>query len=208
MERINRRVALKWIFTAAGGVLLSDEFLQAAAAEPGGVGYGTDPDLTRIYKPGELWPLTLNAEQRKTAAALCDCIIPADEVSPSASAVGVTEFIDEWVSAPYPKQREDRKLVLAGLEWIDDEAKRRFGVTFAAASISQQTEICRDICYEPKARADHQSAARFFTRYRDLTAGGFYTTPEGTKDIGYVGNVPQTSFEGPPPELIRKLGLD
>ena len=56
-----------------------------AAANPGEVGYGTDPDLIRLYQPGELWPLTLSVEQRKTAAALCDCIIPADDVSPSAS---------------------------------------------------------------------------------------------------------------------------
>ena len=208
MERISRRVALKWVFTAAGGVLLSDEFLQAAAAAPGGTGYGTDPDLTRLYKPGELWPLTLNAEQRKAATALCDCIIPADDVSPSASAVGVVDFLDEWVSAPYPKQREDRKRILEGLAWIDAEALRRFGVTFASASTQQQTELCADICYEPKAREDLKSAARFFARYRDLTAGGFYTTPEGSKDIGYVGNVPQLTFEGPPPALIRKLGLD
>jgi hypothetical protein len=140
--------------------------------------------------------------------ALSDCIIPADEVSPAASAVGVIDFIDEWVSAPYPKQREDRKLILDGLAWIDGEAMRRFGVNFAAASASQQTELCADICYEPKARPEFKSAAHFFARYRDLTAGGFYTTPEGTKDIGYVGNVPQLTFEGPPPELIRKLGLD
>jgi len=28
------------------------------------------------------------------------------------------------------------------------------------------------------------------------------------KDLGYVGNVPLARFEGPPPELVRKLGLE
>ena len=35
MERISRRIALKWIITAAGGALLSDELLRGAAT-PGG----------------------------------------------------------------------------------------------------------------------------------------------------------------------------
>lgn len=206
MERISRRVAVKWVITAAGSALLADQLLQAAS--PDAVGYGTDPDLVRVYQPGDLWPLTLNADQRRTATALCDCIIPADEVSPAASAVGVPDFIDEWVSAPYPKQKADRKLILDGLAWIENESKRRFGRPFSGLNEEDQTAICRDICYEPEAKPEYRAAARFFARYRDLTAGGFYTTPIGTKDIGYVGNVPLPSFEGPPPELIKRLGLD
>ena len=51
------------------------------------------------------------------------------------------------------------------------------------------------------------TASQFFKKFRDLTAGGYYTTPEGMKDIGYVGNVPLATFDGPPPEVLRKLGL-
>jgi hypothetical protein len=40
-----------------------------------------------------------------------------------------------------------------------------------------------------------------------VTTGGFYTTPEGTKDIGYVGNVALTRFDGPPPEVLQRLGI-
>ena len=58
-----------------------------------------------------------------------------------------------------------------------------------------------------KATPEFQPAARFFKRFRDLTAGGFYTTPEGMKDIGYTGNVPLPEFAGPPPEVLAKLGL-
>ena len=42
-------------------------------------GYGTDPDLVKSYRAGQLWPLTMNEAQRRTAAALCALIIPADE---------------------------------------------------------------------------------------------------------------------------------
>jgi hypothetical protein len=27
------------------------------------------------------------------------------------------------------------------------------------------------------------------------------------KDVGYIGNVPLASFDGPPPELLQKLGI-
>ena len=85
------------------------------------------------WKPGGPWPLTLSANARLTTAALCDLIIPADEDSPAASAVGVVDFIDEWISAPYPQQRGDREIILPGLMWIDAEAQKRFGKAFRRA---------------------------------------------------------------------------
>src|SRR6186713_597920 len=106
---MDRRTTLKWVLAAAATSPLADRVLFAAETSrqaPAAVGYGADPDLIKTYKPGELWPLTLNPVQRRAATALCDVIIPADEKSPSASAVGVVDFIDEWISAPYPRQRE------------------------------------------------------------------------------------------------------
>ncbi len=85
-------------------------------------GYGADPDLTKIYMPGDVWPLTLSAAQRRTAKALCNVILPDDGRSPDAGSVGVVDFIDEWVSAPYPHQLQDRPVVLEGLAWMDAEA--------------------------------------------------------------------------------------
>jgi len=179
-----------------------------APAAPAASGYGADPDLTKIYHPGDLWPLTLDGAQRRTAAALCDVIIPADAVSPSAAGVGVVDFLDEWVSAPYPGQQEDRELILEGLAWMDAEAVRRFARQFADLDETQQHAICDDICHEKTTQPGLARAAQFFARYRDLTAGGFYTSPEGRKDLGYIGNVPLPKFSGPPLSVLRKLGLD
>lgn len=206
--RMDRRDAIKWMLTAAASLtVMNRDGFAAEAATPGGKGYGTDPDLLKEYKAGELWPLTFTDAQRRTAAALCDVIIPADSKSPSASAVRVPEFLDEWISAPYPDQRRDRGIILDGLTWIDAEAKKRFQMDFASLVRRQQTMICDDICYLPKAKPEFRTAAQFFKRYRDLTAGGFYTTPEGTKDIGYMGNVPLTTYDGPTPEALKHLGL-
>jgi hypothetical protein len=208
---MDRRTTIKWMLAASASLpTLNGAVVHAAqttgtavTAKP----YGTDPDLMKIYKAGDLWPLTLSATQRATATALSDLIIPADATSPSASAVGVIDFIDEWISAPYEVNRTDRKTVLAGFEWLDKESATRFSKPFALLSIAQQRQICDDICFAPKAAAQFAEAAKFFARYRDLTAGGFYTTPEGRRDLQYVGNVPLARFDGPPAEVLRKAGL-
>lgn len=204
---INRRTAVQWMFAAAAATALSPQLARGKEWVAARNGYGTDPDLAKNYRPGELWPLTFTAAQRRTVAALCDVIIPADADSPSASAVGVVDFLDEWVSAPYPDQVADRAIVLPGLAWIDAEAQRRFGKDFAGLAGPQQAAICDDVCHAARAKPEFRQAAAFFARYRDLTAGAFYTTPEGTKDLRYVGNVALASYDGPPPEVLRRAGL-
>lgn len=205
LKRITRRESIKWVLAAsATASLLSTRGFGAGAIARG---YGQDPKLLETYKPGDLWPLTFTKEQRRTAAALCDTIIPADEKSPSASQLGVHDFIDEWVSAPYPAQQKDRQVILDGFVWLDGESKKRSKKLFADLSDEQRRKICDDICFEPNAKPALTKAAQFFARFRDLTAGGFYTTPEGMKDIQYLGNVPLTKFEGPPPEVLAYLKL-
>jgi hypothetical protein len=211
---MDRRDAIKWMMSAvATGALLDRTLFGASATDAAkagaktGVGYGTDPDLLKTYKPGDVWPLTFNDAQRATAAALCDVIIPADAKGPSASSVRVHEFIDEWISAPYPGHDADKRVVVEGLAWLDQEAQKRSQNNFVNLIARQKNAICDDICYAPNAKPEFRQAAQFFRRFRDLTAGGYYSTPEGMKDIGYVGNVALDKFEGPPPEVLKKLGL-
>ena len=204
--RPDRRTAMKWMLAAAASTTL----IGRASGQPAPVaatGYGTDPNLTKSYKPGDFWPLTFTDAQRATAAALCGIIIPADDRSPSATELHVHDFIDEWISAPYPDQAADRPVILDGLAWIETEAKSRFGKDFGKLAAQEYSAICDDICFVPKAVPPFGAAAKFFARFRDLTAGGFYTTPQGSKDIGYTGNVPQVVFAGPTPEVLQKLGL-
>jgi len=208
---MDRRTTLQWMLTAATVAPSLGSFAFAGIADAAPVraahGYGTDPKLLDPNKPGALWPLTFTKRQRVTAAALSDLIIPADDVSPSASAVGVVEFIDEWISAPYERQTADRKVVLDGFKWLDRESAKRFAHPFASLDAAKQGAICDDICSTAKAKPKFAQAAVFFARYRDLTAGGFYTTPQGRKDLQYVGNVALATFDGPPAEALRKAGL-
>jgi hypothetical protein len=72
---------------------------------------------------------------------------------------------------------------------------------------AQKKLICDDICYTGKATPQFQSAARFFSLFRSICASAYYATPEGWKAIGYVGNIPLPSFDGPPQEVLDKLGV-
>ncbi|HTH48229.1 MAG TPA: gluconate 2-dehydrogenase subunit 3 family protein [Candidatus Limnocylindria bacterium] len=208
--RLSRREAIQWVLAASASVALlhQQSFAADADAAPAtGKPYGTDPLLNHDYKPGELWPLTLSADQRRTVSELCDLIIPADDKSPAASAVGVPDFIDEWISAPYPNQQADRIVVLDGLKWLEAECQKRFSKGFADLSPEQQTQVADDIAWLPQAKPEHKAGAQFFAVFRNLTSSGFYTTPAGMKDIGFVGNMALTRFPDAPKEVLEKLGL-
>ena len=213
--RIDRRLAIKWMLAAGAGALMVDRLsLGASATAPsagaGGVpepGYGRDPELVKPHRPGEYWPLTFTDAERREAAALCDVVIPAEGDCPSASALGVQDFIDEWISSPYPMTAADRKPIMEGLSWLEAESRRRFGSGFADATKAQRLALCEEVSREAAEGSELALGSRFFRRFRNLAMGGFYTTPAGMKDLGYVGNVPLARFDGPPAELVAKLGL-
>ncbi len=207
--RMDRRVAIKWMLAAGAGTLLVHPLSFAEATPPGSAseGYGKDADLLKAHKPGEFWPLTFTDAVRRDVAALCDQVLPADDRSPSASALGVHDFIDEWVSAPYPAQVKDRAVILPGLAWVDTQSRARFGRAFSEARPEQQISLCEEMAPEAPAGSQLEVASRFFKRFRNLAAAGFFSTPVGMTDLGYIGNVPLPRFEGPPADLIEKLGL-
>lgn len=210
--RLPRRTVLKW-FAAAAAALELGQTRTAAAEPPVGTplavrGYGTDPKLNASYNPGDFWPLTLTAQQRETAKALSDIILPADDYGPAASELRVTDFIDEWVSAPYPAQQADHGVIPPGLDWIEGESSRRFNARFAALTREQGHALCDDVCYLATAKPEHRQGAIFFSRFRAVAAGAYYCTIPGWKAIGYIGNIPLASFDGPPPEVLARLGVE
>ena len=218
---LSRRDAIQWVL-AAVAASYAPEHLFAQATPPQDIrqheanqqpdptwkGYGGDPELLKIYKPGIAWKLTMTADQKKTATALVDVILPKDKYGPAASEVGVVAMIDEWVSAPYPQQQGDNAGILEGLAWLDTEARQRFGKSFSELDAGQHHEICDDICYSRTAKKDFKKPAAFFSRFRSLAASAYYATPAGWEAIGYVGNVALPKFDGPPPEVLAKLGLE
>ena len=172
-------------------------------SNPLAAGTAADPDLLAPVVP---WEMVLTDEEMRLVSALADVIIPADERSPAASEVGVPDYINEFVSAPAHTERLTQ--LRGGLAWLNRTARERFGAAdFPALTPEQQHEICDEICFEPDAPADLKPQARFFDAFRDMVSTGFWTTEEGMRDLGYVGNIPLPSFDGPPPEVLERLGL-
>jgi Gluconate 2-dehydrogenase subunit 3 len=168
-----------------------------------GPGYGTDPHLTAPSVP---WPLTLDDRQRAILRIAADLMLPADAHSPSGGTLAIDAFIDEWISAPYPQQQQDRVYILSGLAWLDAESQSRFGVDFTQAVDAQRRIIFDSIAYRDKVQPGHERPARFFARLRGLMLAGYYSLPEGIADIGYLGNTPSLEdYPGPTEEAMANL---
>lgn len=153
------------------------------------------------------WPRVMTREELETAAAICDVILPADSRSPAASQLAVHEFVDEWISAPYPAHAADKQLVRGGLSWLNTEAYKRFGKPFVGLVTANKHQICDDIASLKNAKPRFRAGAKFFDRLRYVAMLGFYTTLEGMKDLGYVGNVAALEWNPPPPQVLRHLKL-
>ena len=196
VAKIDRRTAIKWIgvvgaatAVAAGVVVYGPKI----GGKPGAKGYGTDPNLVEPAKAA--WPRHLTPDQLQTAAILADYILPASATAPSASALGIPDFIDEWVSAPYPDQVASRSKIVPGLGEL--------GRKVLKASAADRATALQGLHGTP-----------FFISFRKLTIGAYYTTEAGFKDIGYIGNVARVSDPGPSEAVkaalereLRKLGL-
>jgi len=219
---MSRRESLKWLSVLAASAALPS--LAACTPSPtpmatsntghwpdlklapvSAQGYGKDPNL--IIPPKSAWPRTLSAEHLSLVAVLADILVPRDGEIPSASEVKVPEVIDEWVSAPYENQVRDRPIILATLVWIDDEAELRFGLKFVALNPAQQLAIMDDIAYQTEQTpSEFSRIAGTFNRFRQLVLAAFFCSPQGTKEIGYLGNVPIAGdYPGPSEEAMVHL---
>lgn len=146
-------------------------------------------------------PRFFSAHEWDTVGILSDMIIPADDRSGSATDAGVPEFIDFMMI-----DRPDMQTAIrGGLSWLDAECRDRFGADFPASSEGQRGAVLDDIAWPAKARPEHSHGVAFFNRFRDLVSTGFWSSRTGIADLGYIGNVVNPSWDGCPPEAVRKL---
>lgn len=193
VPQVDRRTTLAWIGVVGAATLGAGvvTFGPRTGGKPsGGMGYGTDP---RLVKPDPApWPRILTKDELQAAARVADFILPATATAPAATALGVPDFIDEWVSAPYPDQLKDRPIIREGLRALIPAVVKGDAADRAAA-----------LAALPHAK---DAATRaFFRRFRSLTIGAYYTTEAGFRDIGYIGNVARERDPGPSPEVLAVL---
>jgi len=196
--RLERRAILRLMAAMPAAALFS--VAQGATAAPNDS--PTKPISPEIPAPYQ--PKVFNPHEWETVHALCDLIIPADERSVSATAAGVPEFIDDWLDL----QRGDLlSSIRGGLTWLDIECNRLFGTDFIASTAGQQEQTLDRIAYPKKADPEDASAVAFFNHFRDLVVSGFFTSEAGIKDLPYLGNEPQSDWQGCPAPVLAKLGL-
>ena len=197
--RLPRRRVLQMFAAVAAAEGIALPAALAQAAKPAVTGYGQDPVMAKTYERGEVWPLTLTDQEKKATVALADVIFPKDDLGPAASEVRVADFIDEWVSAPYPQQKGDRGVLIPGLKKLDEKCRAQFQKNFAELDEAQKGAVCDEM-----AKGDH-----FFHAFSGLAAGAYYSDPKCWKALGYAGNVPSGgAFTGPPQEVLDQLGLE
>ena len=213
---VSRRTTLRWLVASlaseamlAGCGGFEEEAAVQALADLGvprpadGVSYGTDPNVLSPVVP---WEMTMTAAQRRITAALADAILPPGASAPAPSEVGVQDFLDEWVSAPYPSQRADREAIFDGLVWLEQESIDRFAVSFVDATAEQRSAILDDIAYRDRVKPGLDDAARFLAKFRHLVMSAYYSTEAGVVEIGYIGNTPIVGeYPGPTPEALAHL---
>jgi len=140
--------------------------------------------------------------EMKTIAVLADIIIPADEVSGSATDAKVPDFI-EFIVKDFPEHQTPMR---GGLRWLDMQCLNRYGKTFVDLDDKQRIEMVDQIAYPAKAKPDMGPGVSFFNLMRNLTATGFYTSEIGIKDVGYIGNTPN-QWNGVPADVLKQYNL-
>ena len=214
---MNRRRALKVLgaATLGGASILEAQATQQTPVQPHTT---PSPPATTRPQPANNRPARhfFTAREMRTLRVLADDVIPRDHRSPSATEVGVPAFIDFHLSVPETSDA-DRVAWRGGLRWMDTESRKRFGVPYATASTAQRHAILDDISFPHGVPQDvlqrgAPPALRyggvFFARARDMIAAGFFSTPEGWKDLRYEGNTFVPEWKGCPPEALAKLGVD
>jgi hypothetical protein len=81
-----------------------------------------------------------NEQQTKTLRRLCALLMPPMKGRPGALDAGAPEFLD-FLTGVSPRDR--RQMWLDGLDWLDAEARRKSGGSFAAATDAQADAVIR-----------------------------------------------------------------
>ena len=144
-----------------------------------------------------------NEHQWQTVSVLSDLIIPADDRSGSATEAGVPEFIDDWVAfrTQQDGDRDFEAQILGGLIWLDRESDKLFEKNFVDVAVDQQKQILDRIAWPDRASKEDHAGVQFFSKFRDLTVSGFFSSKMGVHDLPYLGNTAVAEWKGCDPKV-------
>lgn len=180
-------VVAAWDWSGAPAVERAARMAEAAVSESG----------------GDYAPKFFKAHEWRTVRVLADMVIPRDERSGSATDAGVPEFMDFMMTDRPSLQLPMR----GGLAWLDNECRRRWKKSFVACSAAERSALLDDIAWPDRAAPEMSQGVSFFSRFRDLTASGFFSSRVGVADLRYKGNTVVPVWKGCPEEALAKLGV-
>ena len=206
---MDRRKSLKTILvgTVSTGVLLDACNTADKKATPDNKAVTTATGINRMKEEAandkELNSTTFfTPHEMATITILADIIIPKDDVSGSASDAKVPDFI-EFIVKDMPTHQVPMR---GGLKWLDMQSNKQFQNPFTDCNQQQQLTLVDQIAYPKKAKPGMAPGVAFFNLMRNLTASGFYTSPIGFKDVGYMGNAPN-QWNGVPDDVLKQYNL-
>ena len=118
------------------------------------------------------------------------------------------DYLDEWISAPYPNQQRDREIVVPGLARFAEHVEKTFSASFVDLDPEKRVEACASVAPSEERGKSDGPLAGFFHRFTMIAAGAYYANPTGWKAIGYAGNLASGVFAGPPQEVLDRVGVE
>jgi len=197
MATLNRRALLQLLGSAPLAAGFTWTPAEAAAAQQQAQAARTAAKRAG-YKPA-----FFTAHEYATVTVLVDLIIPKDERSGSATDAGVPEFMDFMMTDQPTRQTAMR----GGLAWLDLESQKRFDKMFVDCAADERTAVLDDIAWPQRPKPGFSQGVAFFNSFRDLTAGGFWSSKMGVEDLQYMGNTMVPEWKGCPEEVLKKIGL-
>ena len=181
-------------------------------------GYGRYPDYDAIGETGP-WPKIVSDLTKRQLEKYADLILPASDgpygPAPAPSAVGIADFFDDWISAPYPYMSDTRRIVTRGMVWLDAQAQADFGTDWLGTTQEQAKSLLDRMMEADPDEGPLTHQRGMYDHLRKIIIGAYYTTPAGEADLGHVTPKPITGdYPGPEGDalahilsLIEKQGL-
>ena len=72
--------------------------------------------------------------------------------------------------------------------------------SFVEATDDQQRALLDRIAYPDTAAPEDEAGVAFFSLLRNYVATGYFSSPQGVADVGYLGNVARAEWTGCPDE--------
>ena len=143
--------------------------------------------LSTNMPTGNAWkPSVCTPDQDAAVVALTGIIIPTTD-TPGAKQPGVNRYIDLLL---HDGAASERERIIAGLQWLDDDAAKKNGKPLAKQTTAEQTAIVAEL--DADGTPDLEKGHQFFRMAKSMTSRIYYSTAIGYKELNKGGRVPKT----------------